>query len=126
MRSKKPSVGLRATLAIIPLILFITCTSAATEKKLHNFGKGTDGIYPSGLIFDASGNLYGTTRNGGDYGYGTVFELALKQGGGWTEKKLHSFQIPIYHSEGSSPDAGVVFDAAGNLYGTTGSGGQYL
>ena len=59
---------------------------------LHSFGNGTDGAVPyAGLIFDAAGNLYGTTVEGGTYGGGTVFELTPTAGGGWTEKVLHSF-----------------------------------
>ena len=43
------------------------------------------------LIFDAAGNLYGTTFAGGTYGGGTVFELSPISGGGWSEEILHSF-----------------------------------
>ena len=93
-----------------------------TEILLHSFGNGTDGVYPYGqLIFDAAGNLYGTTEQGGQHGYGTVFELSPKSGGGWSEKVLHSFNNN--GKDGFSPYAGVIFDAAGNLYGTTLSGG---
>jgi uncharacterized repeat protein (TIGR03803 family) len=82
----------------------------------------TDGSYPSAtLIFDAAGNLYGTTAFGGAYGWGTVFELTPKHGGGWTEKVLHSFTGP----DGAYPGGGLIFDAAGNLYGTTSNGGIY-
>jgi len=63
-----------------------------------SFGNGTDGSFPSGgLIFDASGNLYGTTQEGGAhvcgaYGpCGTVFELSPTAGGGWTENVLWNF-----------------------------------
>ena len=50
---------------------------------LHNFGSGTDGATPyAGLIFDAAGNLYGTTSTGGADGYyGAIFELTPTQGG---------------------------------------------
>jgi uncharacterized repeat protein (TIGR03803 family) len=94
-----------------------------TEKVLYNFGgNNTDGYYPSGsLIFDAAGNLYGTTGTGGIYGFGTVFELSPTDGGGWTEKVLHSFT----GTDGSSPLANLIFDAAGNLYGTTWTGGSH-
>jgi uncharacterized repeat protein (TIGR03803 family) len=103
-----------------------------TEKVLQNFGNGSidafypDGIYPIGLIFDAAGNLYGTTSEGGDfgrYGDGVVFELSPNQGGGWTEKVLHQFGARA--SDGVQPRAGLVFDTAGNLYGTTVHGGSY-
>ncbi len=96
------------------------------EKVLHNFQlNGQDGVQPvSGLIFDAAGNLYGTTAAGGNTtcigGCGTVFELIPIDGGGWTEKILHSFGGS---PEGAFPQGGLIFDSAGNLYGTTYEGG---
>jgi uncharacterized repeat protein (TIGR03803 family) len=66
------------------------------------------------LIFDNAGNLYGTTGGGGANGDGTVFELTPSNGI-WTETVLHSFS----GSDGLTPDAGLIFDSAGNLYGTT-------
>ena len=57
-----------------------------TEKVLHSFATARTGLVPTaGLIFDAAGNLYGTTAYGGAYGAGTVFELTPTAGGGWTE-----------------------------------------
>ena len=77
MRGKRFSIGLRA-LAIFAVTLLATSTWAATnwrEKVLLNFN-GTDGDKPiASLIFDAAGNLYGTTNEGGTHGYGTVFEV---------------------------------------------------
>jgi uncharacterized repeat protein (TIGR03803 family) len=96
-----------------------------TETVLHNFGNGTDGATPyAGLIFDAAGNLYGTTQYGGTYGVGTVFELTPAGGGSWTEKVLYSFNLN--GTDGAVPEAGLIVDAAGNLYGTTYFGGTYL
>jgi uncharacterized repeat protein (TIGR03803 family) len=95
------------------------------ERILHDFtNKGKEGNTPyAGVIFDTSGNLYGTTYYGGDYqceyGCGTVFELTPKAGGGWAEKVLHSFNM----KDGATPVAGLIFDASGNLYGTTSAGG---
>jgi beta-xylosidase len=102
-----------------------------TERVLHSFGKGTDGVFPSGsLIFDAVGNLYGTTWTGGAHssacsgqGCGTVFQLIPGTNGKWTERVLHSFN----HNgrDGNGPDSSLIFDPAGNLYGTTRFGGTY-
>jgi uncharacterized repeat protein (TIGR03803 family) len=92
-----------------------------TEKILHNFGHGSDGSNPAGsLIFDASGNLYGTTTGGGSHGACTVFELSPNASGGWSKKVLHSFN----HKDGLNPYANLILDAAGNLYGTTATGGS--
>ncbi len=93
-----------------------------TETVLHSFGNGSDGNSPlAGLVFDAVGNLYGTTVGGGtNTYYGTVFELTPTAGGGWTEQVLLSFN----GSNGRDPFAGLIFDAAGNLYGTTFNGGS--
>jgi uncharacterized repeat protein (TIGR03803 family) len=93
-----------------------------TEQPLYNFSVDTgDGWYPlAGLIFDAAGNLYGTTQQGGTNDVGTVFELTPTAGGGWTETVLHSFGNG---TDGQNPYAGLIFDAAGNLYGTTWGGG---
>jgi uncharacterized repeat protein (TIGR03803 family) len=94
-----------------------------TEKVLHSFGGRNDGNTPrSGLIFDNAGNLYGTTSDGGAQGsYGTVYELSPKAGGGWKEKVLHNF-IAI-RGDGAYPFGGLIYDSAGNLYGTTAGGG---
>src|ERR1700733_2968175 len=99
---------------------------AGTKKEvLYSFKGGKDGKYPTypGLIFDKAGNLYGTTFDGGIGplgGFGTVFELTPKAGGGWTETVLHRF---TGGRDGAFPCSGLVFDAAGNLYGTTDFGG---
>src|SRR5208337_2813918 len=96
-----------------------------TEQVLHSFNyDGTDGADPfAGLIFDAAGNLYGTTQSGGTYGPGTVFELTPMQGGGWKEQVLYSFNFNGADAE--YPYAGLIFDKAGNLYGTTEAGGTH-
>jgi uncharacterized repeat protein (TIGR03803 family) len=72
------------------------------------------------LIADADGNLYGTGLNSGDAHAGCIFELS-PSGAGWRETVLHSSSGP----DGSGPDGALVFDSAGNLYGTAGQGGAY-
>jgi uncharacterized repeat protein (TIGR03803 family) len=67
--------------------------------------------------------LYGTTAEGGDVGSGTVFELSPAGGGQWTETILHSFCSEPECSDGAFPEAGLILDGAGNLYGTTNTGG---
>jgi uncharacterized repeat protein (TIGR03803 family) len=92
-----------------------------TETIFHSFAlNGTDGAQPfASLVFDKEGNLYGTTYSGGAYYHGTVF--ALTPSG--TETILHSFDFN--GSDGYYPDAGLVLDDSGNLYGTTTYGGAY-
>lgn len=103
------------------------------ESVLHSFKRGgQDGLGPNGgLIFDASGNLYGTTYSGGTrscthfsgpHGCGTVYELIPQPDGTWAEQILHDFTGG--GGDGTNPTAGLVFDAAGNLYGTTYYGGS--
>ncbi|MFZ0774687.1 MAG: choice-of-anchor tandem repeat GloVer-containing protein [Candidatus Sulfotelmatobacter sp.] len=124
MRSKKLSLGLIVALAVFTTTMLLTGTpAAAQERVLHSFGNGKDGIDPtSSLIFDPAGNLYGQTEVGGAYDGGTVFELSPKVGGGWTPKILHSFGNG---TDGATPIAGPLVFAAGNLYGTTYTGGAY-
>jgi uncharacterized repeat protein (TIGR03803 family) len=93
-----------------------------SEKILHTFAKnGVDGTEPlAGLIFDATGNLYGTTAAGGAYDSGTVFEMRPSSGGSWTERVLHSFGDG--ENDGVNPNSGLTLDASGNLYGGTPNG----
>ncbi|MGA8151795.1 MAG: choice-of-anchor tandem repeat GloVer-containing protein [Terriglobales bacterium] len=94
-----------------------------TWTELHSFTGGNDGARSyAGVIVDASGNLYGTTTGGGSQGYGVVFKLTRNPDGSWTESVLHSF---TGGKDGANPYAGLIFDNAGNLYGTTVGGGKY-
>jgi uncharacterized repeat protein (TIGR03803 family) len=89
------------------------------ETVLYAFTGGADGASPqSFLIEDQSGNLYGTTFGGGAYGAGTVFMIT-----GTQETVLYNFGSQT--NDGSAPEAGLAFDSAGNLYGTTTTGGLY-
>ncbi|HXC43655.1 MAG TPA: choice-of-anchor tandem repeat GloVer-containing protein [Candidatus Dormibacteraeota bacterium] len=95
-----------------------------TLKVLHNFGNGSDGNIPQGsLIFDASGNLYGATIEGGAYNAGIAFELSPQTMGPWRETILHNFNFN--GTDGYSPVGGLTLDAAGNLYGNTSGGGAH-
>jgi uncharacterized repeat protein (TIGR03803 family) len=95
---------------------------SGNETVLHKFN-GEDGEHPSSdLVFDATGNLYGTTSEGGStgcyhrLGCGVVFMIDPSG----HETVLHRFSGP----DGANPFAGVVRDAAGNLYGDTRTGGS--
>jgi len=82
--------------------------------------EGTAPFYPyGGVILDAAGNLYGVF-NSGPNGPGAVYELS-KSGSSWTERSIYAF---TGGSDGSLPVGGLIFDSAGNLYGTTTSGGD--
>lgn len=93
-----------------------------SETIFYSFTNGADGAYPTfgDLAFDPAGNLYGTTVEGGAHNYGVVFKLTPSSGG-WTESVIWSF---TNGNDGANPYAGVVFDGAGNLYGTTLYGAQ--
>jgi uncharacterized repeat protein (TIGR03803 family) len=90
---------------------------AGQETVLHSFTFGADGGYPSGgVIRDSAGNLYGTASFGGTSGAGVVYKVnAAGQ-----QTVLYNF---TGGADGSLPKSGVVFDPAGNLYGTTYFGG---
>src|SRR5271166_4852747 len=96
-----------------------------TESVIYSFpggGQGPYGAEPySGLTFDKAGNLYGTTFQGGPYQHGTVYELT-PSGSAWTDNTLYSFDNGL---NGGGPTGGLIFDQAGNLYGTTTGGGLH-
>jgi uncharacterized repeat protein (TIGR03803 family) len=100
--------------------------TSGNETVLHNFSGGADGAQPlGGLIMDASGNLYGTTRLGGSStsgncrsGCGTVFKLNASAN--YAETVLHAFNF----TDGAIPGAGLIMNASSNLFGTTEQGGS--
>ncbi|HKT87595.1 MAG TPA: choice-of-anchor tandem repeat GloVer-containing protein [Candidatus Sulfotelmatobacter sp.] len=92
-----------------------------TFSVIHNFTAGSDGAFGGGLVFDATGNLYGVSAGGGTVnnhcggdGCGTVFKMA-PNGSGWTKTTLYIFSG---ESDGATPIS-LVIDAAGNLYGVS-------
>jgi len=92
-----------------------------TESILYSFSGGGDAQHPwGGVIFDQSGNLYGTTVYGGAFGNGAVYQLT-PAGSGWNETILYSF---TGGGDGANPYAGLIFDSAGNLYGATAAAGS--
>jgi uncharacterized repeat protein (TIGR03803 family) len=99
-------------------------TGGWTPTTIYNFGGGD--VRAHGPVLDQAGNLYGTTFAGGTKNAGTVWKLSLvttgKEKGTWTEKILYSFKGGTI--DGAEPTAGVVLDAAGNIYGTTYNGGK--
>lgn len=119
------------------LILTVPLFARTPERVLYNFcstSNCTDGAQSwAGLIFDSAGNLYGTTADGGSpqcyntsgyEGCGIVFKLSRGANGQWTETVLYSFCALANCADGYAPYAGLVFDSAGNLYGTTVYGGS--
>ncbi len=110
-----------AALALAAVLGLATLTSQAAQaqtfKVLYNFKGSKDGATPyAPLIRDDAGNLYGTAEAGGASGAGTVFKVN-KSG---KETVLYSF---TGGADGANPFAGLVRDAAGNLYGATAYGG---
>src|SRR5277367_38696 len=115
------------TIAAVAMVLTLAprAFAAGSSKVLYKFRGGTDAGHPfDGIVFDAQGNLYGTTSEGGGtcegMPCGSVFKLTPNSDGGWTETVLHRFK----GSDGEMPYAGLVVDGAGNLYGTTPAGGS--
>jgi len=110
--------------AAVTLILAASAW-ASSESVLYNFcsqSSCVDGYIPYGsLVADGLGNLYGTTYYGGANNLGSVFELTNNKGT-WSETVLYSF-TGYNNGDGQNPFSGLVFDKAGNLYGTTVYGG---
>ncbi len=122
----------KATCLCLTIMLCAAAAAQSTETVLYSFGAYPgDGQQPfGGPLFDAMGNIYGVTLIGGSFcqvnnGCGTVFELS-PSANGWTESILYSFCTTGEQytcPDGSIPQAGLIGDAAGNLYGTTTYGG---
>jgi len=88
-----------------------------SSNVIYQVQNNGDGQYAwGGVVFDATGNLYGVFSGGGPYGFGAVFELT-PSGSGWRESTVHGFSF-VSH-DGASPQTGLIADRSGNLYGTT-------
>jgi uncharacterized repeat protein (TIGR03803 family) len=113
----------------IGTVLELGPPSVWSQSWPHNFQGGpSDGATPEGgLVVDSTGAFYGTTSAGGNSTLspdsGTVFKLALGTNGKWSDSILYNFCSQPGCFDGSHPTTGVVFDQAGNLYGTTLNGG---
>jgi uncharacterized repeat protein (TIGR03803 family) len=123
------TVGCGTTFKLQPQVSFcVNATCYWNETRLSEFNGAGGGATPYGgpPIFDHAGNMYGTTFGGGggncSAGCGLVYEL-VQSNGGWTENVLYTFAGGT--GDGANPWAGVIFDQAGNLYGTTELGGAF-
>src|ERR1700683_2107296 len=119
MKSTSISDSIKLAFAFVLLLaaVAIPLAQAQTFKVVYNFTGASDGGNPlDGLIADTSGNLYSTTSAGGASGNGAVIEFS-KSG---VESVLYSFAGGI---DGANPQAGLLRDKSGNLYGTTYGGG---
>jgi len=129
----KPAKCLNSLLLLSVAMFALTSVASAEWKEsvLYSFQGGTDGATPAGgVVFDAAGNLYGATTDGGaancsgPFQCGTVYQLKppARKGDPWTETVLYIFKGTAAN-DGASPFGGLVMDASGNLYGTTGYDG---
>src|SRR5664279_183273 len=111
------------TTSVMIAVLESAALASSSPQVIYSFAGENDGEYTdTDLVVDSSGNLYGTSVQGGAFGGGTIFELS-PSGNGWTHKVLYSF---TGGADGGEPYKGVTLDNAGNLYGTavTGGGGS--
>lgn len=114
-------------LATLTAMLFASAAFAAgsSERVLYSFPMRVGETLPSGnLTVDATGNLYGPTFQGGTFLNGSVYQLLrpVPPSTSWTESELYSF---TGGNDGGNPRAGLIFDQAGSLYGTTSAGGAF-
>jgi hypothetical protein len=116
------AAGCGSVFRLRPPVTFCASVSCPwTKTTLYAFQGTPDGSSPQGgdLVFDATGNIYGTTYDGGHSAQGTVFKLTHSSNG-WSEAVLYSF---TGLTDGAHPN-GVAFDGAGNLFGTAYAGGN--
>ena len=110
-------MALRLTLITASFSALHLRAQAQVFRKLHTFTGGKDGGKPAAsVVFNPSRRFYSTTELGGEYGYGTVFQMAPPS----KETVIYNFGYP---PDGEYPVGPVILDAKGNLYGTTSGGG---
>jgi len=110
-------------LAVLGVVAGSSAAHADAPVAIYSFRSGSDGAFPVGnLVADSAGNLFGVTNAGGISQNGVIFELSppAGQSGSWTERVLYRF---TGGADGASPEAGLVMDSTGNIYGTTLAGG---
>ena len=111
MRRKPCGIAMGEVLTFVAA--FLTLVSSAWAQPKFQVLHGVAGGLFQGVTFDAKGNLYSVTNGGGDHNAGSVFELTPGTHG-WNLSTLQSFS----GEDGVTPNGGLIFDAAGNLYGT--------
>jgi uncharacterized repeat protein (TIGR03803 family) len=117
----RPAPPISSLIVLAITVIFAPHASASTETVLHSFDIKTGYDPYGGVVFDQAGNLYGATFYGGSVdcnhnGCGMVYELSPNADGTWSEQTIYTF---TGGPDGSHPYSSLVFDAAGNLYGTT-------
>jgi uncharacterized repeat protein (TIGR03803 family) len=125
-KPKQRVLGIRLGAATVGLCFSILLSppaacwaQAQNYSVLYSFPGKPTGSFPTALIRDSAGNLYGTTQWDGKLAWGTVFKVSPTG----AETTLYTF---MGMADGGNPEAGLVMDSAGNLYGTTYQGGEVL
>jgi uncharacterized repeat protein (TIGR03803 family) len=113
------------SLAVLCVAWVMPCRGA--ETVIYRFTGGSDGEFPMSRLLAYQGALYGTTYEGGDDNYGTVFKLTPPAKGetAWTKTVLYSFTGHTDGWDGEYPMAGLIVGLGGAFYGTTNGGGLY-
>jgi len=115
------SAAMRWTSTILSLVaaMFANPARATNTKMIYSFGGGDGEYFDTELVMDRTGNLYGTSVEGGNFQAGNVFQLTPTRKG-WTLTVLYSFTGGL---DGAQPYKGVTLDSPGDLYGTAVTGG---
>ncbi|HSC17296.1 MAG TPA: choice-of-anchor tandem repeat GloVer-containing protein [Rhizomicrobium sp.] len=129
-KARSNRFGAALSAAVIAALCLAMPAAAGSVKTLHAFsdcsgGKCHDGSAPAGnLVRDSSGNLYGTTSQGGKHGAGTIFQLSPDGKGSWRQSTIYSFCSEDDCADGATPQSTLIIDANGSLYGIAQAGGE--